>query len=453
MAGGLGVAAVVVAVLLGPGFALGLLVALVYLNFSDVLVRSFGFPSILQLMALPILISAWTHHGPGLSRRIVGEPLTWLLAAYTLVLLLSITWALEPGLAERRFADIVKALVLYVLLVALVTSPRRARIAVWTMVGVGGFLGAVGILRLTMGVWPALAGLARVKRAHLYGDVFGDRLAGPLGDPNYFAQILLILVPLALFLTWEEKALRNRLTAVLSLGLIVSAAVLTYSRGGALALALVVGASFLAQGVQWRRIVLGGLAVAMGASLLVPSGFRERLTTMGQFLPDEAVLTETDSSFEERMVLMGAAWEMLADNSMLGVGAGNYTARFGEYAERFGSVALDYRDPDDVRYPHSLYLEVGAETGALGLLVFLAALLTAFVGLHRARDSFVRTGYRATGALARALQISLAGYLVSSFFLHGDFERYLWLLLGMAGALHAMSRMEAEAALGVRHGR
>lgn len=454
---GAGVAlALVTAILLRPTVALVLLVALIYLNLSAVLIRSFGLPSVLQLLGLPILISAWSHHGPRVSHRVLGEPLTWLLAAYTLLLLVSTTWAEGTGLAEARFAKILKALVLYALVVLLVISPARARVAAWTMVGAGAFLGLLGVLQRTVGVGTTLATLARVERAHIYGDVFGPRLSGPLGDPNFFAQILLVLVPLALHLVWEEKSRWGRMAAALCLVSILAASVLTYSRGGALALLLVVAASLVANGIRWRRIVFVGLAMAMGAATLAPSGFRDRLTTIGQFLPDDAVLPETDSSFEERLVLMGAAWEMMAANPIWGVGAGNYTVRFGEYGDQFGSALRDYQDPDRVRYPHNLYLEVGAESGAAGLILFLAALFLAFAGLERARRVFRGRGDPGTGALARALQISLSGYLISSLFLHGDFERYLWLLLGMAGALHAVARLGSGAAAsttaGASHG-
>jgi O-antigen ligase len=216
---------------------------------------------------------------------------------------------------------------------------------------------------------------------------------------------------------------------------------MTYSRGGAIALVVVLVISFMVHGFRRRRLILAGIPFLLAAALLIPREFRERVTTIGQFFSDDAVLVNTDSSVEERLVLMGAAWEMLIANPLLGVGAGNYTARFGEYAERFGSVARDYEDPDAVRYAHNLYLEVGAETGSLGLLLFGGCLLLAFRGLKRGRERLQEVDGGRTMALASALQISLTGYLVSGLFLHGDFERYLWLFLGMAGALHALGRM------------
>ena len=204
------IVALVVITLISPDTATAILVILVFLNLSDVLIRAFGLPSLLQLLGIPILISAWAHHVRGLDRRILGEPLTWALTAYVLFTLASSTWANQPALADSRSQEFIKALLLYGLLVLLVTTPRRARIAVWAMVGSGALLGILGLAQIGIGAEEAFAGLARARYGQIYGDVFGLRLAGPLGDPNFFAQILLVLVPIALVLYWEEPTWRRR---------------------------------------------------------------------------------------------------------------------------------------------------------------------------------------------------------------------------------------------------
>ena len=47
-------------------------------------------------------------------------------------------------------------------------------------------------------------------------------------------------------------------------------------------------------------------------------------------------------------------------------------------------------------------------------------------------------------AMTRAVQISLAGYLAASFFLHGHYLRYLWLTFALATALYLRSRTAGE---------
>lgn len=429
--------ALVLFVALSPELALVSLLSIMYLNLSDALVRTYGLPSVLQLLGIPILVSAWVHYGRGAVHRLLGQPLTWLLTAYVLVLLASGTWAERPDLAEFRFAESLKTLVLYTIVVLLVTTRHRARTAVWTLVAAGTFLGVLGLVHLVTGLdAEALGGMARSRRGQTYGSVFQLRLAGPLGDPNFFAQILLVLVPLGLHLAWMERERRNRGAAAICLAVILTALVLTYSRGGALALGFVLVSSFVAHGTNWRRIVGSGVALLLAALLLLPSGFTERLSTVSQFFSDEGI-SDMDSSFEERLLLVGTAWEMFVRNPAVGVGAGNYTARFGEYAEHLGSAAQDYTGPDAPRFAHSLYFEVAAETGLLGLGVLLAVLTAAFLSLGRARLRFRDSGDAFMASLARALQIALAGYLLSSLFLHGAFHDYLWLLFALAAAIGA----------------
>lgn len=419
--------------------ALALLVAIVYLNLSHVLVRQ-GFPSLLQFVAVPVFIAAVLHRDPREWAQLASRPLTWLLVGYTLVLLGSTTYAQAPELADARVADTVKALLIYLAVVLLVSSARRAFLAAWTVLTAGSLLAVLGILRVAgiriAGVSDALA---RFELAHIYGTLFEPRITGPLGDANFFAQILLVLVPIGLFLAWGARHRWQRMLAYAAVVVVIAATVLTYSRGGALALGVVLALSLLAHGISWRRLAVGGVALASLWTFALPTDFTARLRTVRELLPGEENITgRRDSSFEERLLLTGTAWEMFAANPTLGVGAGNYTERFNEYAERMGSTAKDYHDPNAARYPHNLFLEVGAETGVPGFVLFAGALVAAFAALRRVRRTIPAPGEDDLRGLGRAFQIALAGYLVSSLFLHGDYQRYLWLLLGMVGAMDTL---------------
>jgi hypothetical protein len=80
-------------------------------------------------------------------------------------------------------------------------------------------------------------------------------------------------------------------------------------------------------------------------------------------------------------------------------------------------------------------LELASETGLLGLLTFGTAIFLVFGHLRRAAAAYFRGGDEVHAALASALALALLGYLVSSLFLHGHFQRYLWVLLGLSTAL------------------
>jgi colanic acid/amylovoran biosynthesis glycosyltransferase len=442
--------AVFLALLRRPALALGLLVVVVYLNLSQVLVRFHGLPSLLQLLALPIAAAGLRLRGRDGTAAVATGDLTLAVLGYLAVLVASTTWAAETASADERVAGMVKATVVYLLVALLAATPRLLRVACRAAVGAGALLAALGVWQaLTESFGRDFGGLARIKQAQIYDDVFEPRIAGPLGDPNYFAQILLILVPIALALAWGEGTWagergRRRVLAVAAAGLLVAGTVLTYSRGAALALVLVLGLAVLVRGVRPRHVA-AGLAVVVILWLFTPAGFARRLTTLREMLPGAEEVLRPDSSFAKRRLVTGAAWRMFLDRPVFGVGAGNYSDEFFRYARRVGSDARLYEEPGEVNYPHNLYLEVAAESGAVGLAAFGALLVAAFASLFTARRRLLAAGDPRTAALAEGVGLALVGLLVTGLFLHGEFPRYLYLLLGLAGGLSLVSRPAGRA--------
>ncbi|HVS14498.1 MAG TPA: O-antigen ligase family protein [Thermoanaerobaculia bacterium] len=428
------------AVVRSPGLGLVLLVAFVYLNLSEVLVRHHGLPSLLQLLFVPLtLAAALAIHRDRLA-ALAGQGLGWGLVAYGLWITASSTWAWQPSLTDARTLETAKSLGIYLLVVLLANSLTRLRRAARTLVGVGALLAGLGVFQVARGDFRGeFGGLARIKHAQIWGNVFESRIAGPLGDPNYFAQILVVAVPVALALAWKASTLRGRATGYAAAALLAAGTVLTYSRGGALTLVVVLGLFVLVRRPR-RRELLVGAALAGVLFVALPSGFTRRLITLEQVLPGGDEALHPDSSFEKRLLVTRTAWRMFLDHPLRGVGAGNYAVHFDTYAALVGSEAQEYDDQAAPNYPHSLYLEIAAETGVVGLALFAAVLLAALAGLLGARRRLVATGDAASAALASGLSIALVGYLVSSLFLHGHFQRYLWLLLAFAATLDLLAR-------------
>lgn len=439
-----GAAAATVALLRAPTIALVSLVVLVAANLSEVLVRYHDLPSLLQLLALPLALTALVY-GSRVLPHLLRSPVIILSGLYCLVVLASTTWAGSTSLADGTFVETARGVAILVLVALLASRTRRLQTASRALVITVAGLCALGVLQgLTGHDWGELAGFGRVKHAQIYGDVFRDRIAGPFGDPNFFAQILLLIVPLAFVLIGRarERARRRLYEAVTAV--ILGGIFFTYSRGAAVA----VGVQALLA-LPWleprrRRAALIGGAVVAVLLLLLPTGFSTRLATINQLLPGQQETLEPDSSFEERRIVTTAAWRMFLDRPVLGAGAGNYTAHFDEYAAEIDSAARDYLETgDDSRhYPHNVYLEVAAETGMVGLVSFLALLLTAFLTLHD--PVFQRPENRDLRPYARAFVLGLAGYLVAALFLHGQFQRPFWLVLGLTAALHTIARRRQE---------
>lgn len=432
------------ALLARPGLGLILLALFVYLNLSQVLVREHGLPSMLQLLMVPIALSAFRGEGVARFRELPRLALPGLLALYSLALLVATLVAWDRALADERLLESVKAWVIFILVAVLAATPRRLVQGSWTIVAAGALLGSLGTFQVLTGNFQnQFWGFARVKDAHIWGDVFEKRISGPLGDPNFFAQILIVLVPIGLALAATSKGWRGRLLALGATSLILAGSILTYSRGGALALGCMLMLVVVSRRVRPRQIALAALAL-VAVLAVTPPEFLRRLGTIGEVLPGGEEVADPDSSFQERKLYALTAWAMFLDHPLLGVGPGNYTVHFDHYADLVGFSARDYEQPGEVHYPHNLYLEIASESGILGLAVFCAAAVAAFVGLRRARAALLAREDFTSADLARAFEIALVGYLVSSVFLHGHFQRYLWLLFGFAAAVRLMAREEAR---------
>ncbi|HKK07766.1 MAG TPA: O-antigen ligase family protein [Gemmatimonadota bacterium] len=423
------------AILRRPVLGLVALVLMVYLDLSDILIRFHGLPSLLQLLAIPLLLAALVRWRGRVLEGASPAALTVALLAYVAVFVASLAVAAEPALAQGRAVAAAKGFAICVLVALLADTPEKVRIGAWTLAGGGLLLAGIALAHAAVGAHGSdFGGFARVEYVPVYEDVMEVRAAGPLGDANFFAQILVAVVPIALLLAWKE---RNRWLQILALAAatVISVATLfTYSRGGALALAVVVVCSLFAAHPSRRRLAVGGLLI-VAALVLVPRNVTRRLSTLGQLLPGRERVSEIDTSFQSRLLQARVAWEIFIDHPLLGVGAGNYTAHYYEYADEVGSAAPEYDNAGGDHYPHDLYLELASETGFLGLAAFGAVLVLVFGYLRRAERSFFAEDQELHAALASALQIAVLGYLVSSLFLHGHFQRYLWILLGLSLAL------------------
>ena len=144
---------------------------------------------------------------------------------------------------------------------------------------------------------------------------------------------------------------------------------------------------------------------------------------------------------------------MFADHPLLGVGPGGFPLYYEEYAGRIGIQVHERKRAGagsgaaSEREAHNIVLGIAADIGIVGVALFSAIFWLAFAGLLRARRRWLAERRPELADAAAALVVGLTGYLVAGLFLSLAFDRYLWLLLGMAGAAAAL------AAAGAGHAR
>lgn len=442
-------AAVTIAV--RPEAAVLIVVGLIYSNAPVVLVQFHSVPLALAA-AVPLALAAPLAYDILVRREaIVLTPAMPWIAAFLVVEILSTITARDTTDAMSSLTTFLgEGIGLYVLVTNTVRSTAQLRAVVWILLLVGAALGGLSFYQqITETYNNAYFGFAQTEAAATGLTETGiARLAGPIGEKNRYAQIMLMLIPLGVLQFSAERQRWLKVAALVSVALAAIATALTFSRGAALAAGIILVAMVALRYLRVSHLVAAaGLIVVV---LIAVPAYGARLTSLadiGALLSDEPAASETDNSLLSRATENLTALRVFADHPILGVGPGQFPAYYRDYADEIGvSVRAANREA------HNLYLGIAAETGILGLAAFLGAVVATFVQLARARAAALvrRPDLAATAA---GFMLALVGYLASGIFLHLSYARYYWLILALAGAaavviLQAMANDEADAASG-----
>lgn len=221
-------------------------------------------------------------------------------------------------------------------------------------------------------VWGSMVGSACVVFFGLYlvavhspllaGDQYRAGAYGMYANHNDYTFIILMIFP---FSVTYLKVCRHRWQQLLLLALAVgcvAGTLLSYSRGGILALVLEGGLLLWCSLRGSKRIIALAALAALGTAVTVHQ-FAVREETQGP------LYTEADAE-NSRYELWRAAIAIFKAHPILGVGSN----RFREYASEYASISHDNKG----KVAHDTYLEVAADNGLMGIITFGAALWLMF---------------------------------------------------------------------------
>jgi len=436
-------------ILLFPVIGTVIFFALAWANAPVVLTRESGNAMLFGGLAASLLIIPAFIQIFVLKRGLVLDRPFGLMVLFMGSLLLSAFTAYDSEIALAWVITyLTEGLVLYLLVVNAVRDLDVLRPVMWTLVIVGSVLCLLSIYQeVTRDYEMTFGGFAgRKLEVELRDEAFGsaglvrtresvrpeDRACGPVNDPNYFAQILLVVLPMAVVLTRFEKGRGARAAALAFAALLLSGVLLTYSRGGFLVLIILAVLLIHLRYLRLRHIFLGAIPV-IAIALAVAPGYLQRMDSIRGVSDMESV---SDAAVRGRLTEMLAAWNVFLDHPVVGVGPGQYTPFYSlDYMDDPG---VAFRQIDKERPAHTLYFELAAETGIIGLLIFAGLVLTVLRRIRRVRRDFVHRPD--VVHLANGIGLGIVAYLGSSIFLSFAFMRYWWLLLALAGALVTATR-------------
>jgi len=193
---------------------------LFYVNVAVVLSDIHGLPEPLAWSFTALLAIPLAHHILAERQPLAITPVLPLMLVFLAALFFSALISGEPGITKQALGPyLTEGLVVFLLVSNAVRSPRTLTRVVWVLLLAGSVLGAVSIFQeLTHSYANDFGGFAQVDRLEEGGgfNVAGDslapkelrpRLGGPLGSENRYAQILAVLLPLALIRASREPLL------------------------------------------------------------------------------------------------------------------------------------------------------------------------------------------------------------------------------------------------------
>jgi len=349
------------------------------------------------------------------------------IAAYVVLALASLLWTVDLGGTLFELASLAISLAFAVALMVLVEDSRDLR----------GLLWAVAACAFALGAWWIVSYLTGV-----------DRRFNLAGDPNFFAALEVVALPLVLSLLRSMRSRGPRLFLFSTIAIIAASVAASLSRGGLLALLVavvvivVVPARLFFQSGRQKAVVF---AVALGSLSILGAIAGADLSHRFQ----QAFCSPSLAAGRGDLAL--AALNGFEQHPVLGLGFGAFKPTSFELLRTTPGVDLPAHlqclEPGGTvrgsagctgQQVHNAYLESLVELGPLGLLTFAGIFAAGWLAIARARWANVGFFDPLLVSVLAALAIGLVTMGVSSVSISTETSRTLWLIVGMVLAVSAI---------------
>ena len=372
-------------------------------------------PLILALLSIIVLVILLVA---GRARPFWRPELT-VLSLFAALVTIGIAFAVDRPAALHSWTDNFSKMVLMVFAIA--WCAREAK----DLVLAGKLFILCGIIVASVAIWNKLHGTNLVEGTRV---TIGLAARGILSDPNDLALVLLFPLSFAFsFMTSPRISFLTRLVGAAGVVAVFWAILATQSRGGLLGVAAVF-AVFASRLVKSRMLLL---AIGIGGAMALFA-----LDNIAGRSTDGSVEQGLDESATGRLDAWKAAVRMAETHPLTGVGLNNFNQIYFFYTDHWTGHDMAV---------HSTWFGVLAETGPLGLILFVT--LVVMIVRRSLRMLSQLSAQRRKGvasdpevyALAQAIVAGLAGFIVSGSFLTQAFTWPIYILIALALAMTRFS--------------
>lgn len=350
------------------------------------------------------------------------EPKRFLWTSETVLMVMLLGWmaitsyfAFFPDLAREDWIKFFKIMLMTFVTILIINSR-------WSLHGL------VWIIALSLGFYGVKGGIFTIMKGGVY------RVQGPegtfIGENNEMGLALIMTVPIIRYLHLQEQRQWLKLGLAGAMLLTAIAAMGTQSRGALVAIVAMGLFLWLKSRQKLMTAIYVGLAVGMVATIM-PQEWYDRMQTTKTFQEDASALGRIN------------AWHTafnVASSRITGGGAEMFRPSvFREYAP----------EPFRVHDAHSVYFEVMGEHGFIGIGIFMAVMVLAWLrGNSIIRRTKKIPELKWAHDLAAMIQVSIVGYATGGLFLglaKFDFYWHLVAMLVILSHLVTQHLLEAKA--------
>ncbi len=329
------------------------------------------------------------------------------------IMILGIPFAYNLGTAFHGvLTGYVVNVLFFVLLVSQVTSMERLKGLIWV----------ICLSTVTYSVFGGLlqSGGFAEGRMEVVGSAF---------DPNDTAYVLVSLFPLSLYFVRFDEGRLKRFVAIAAIFSSVAVILQTGSRGGILALGIVLLIVLLtkAGGIEkghkiFLIFILASTWLFMGDRVDV-----DRYRTLFDLSSDYNVTGE-----EGRLNVWQGAIDLAVANPVTGVGVECFSFAWGVTRQLSGQSNIKWKSI------HNSFLQVAVEVGLIGfgifMLINLRSVLT-FFRISRIRLQMQSRESRELSSMGGLMLVGFLGLLASGFFISQGYSIFSTLYFALAAAL------------------
>jgi O-antigen ligase len=326
------------------------------------------------------------------------HPFVKLWIGFLIIMLFGLINSIDRGMTKVIIEGSYKYFLIFMIMIKIIDTPKRLNLILGVFVLCG-----VGMAFSTLiGVVPPILGYRAIAIK-----------TGIFADPNDLAFLLCSILPFLLFFYLKErKKLITKLITIAGITIVITAIVLTYSRGGFLGLCAVgFGfAIFIAR--KSKRYIFLILAGAVLVWSFAPMVYKARMSTITEWSVDpETGLTGT--RIDSWLPILKAGLR----HPVIGSGAGT-------------SLYINGLERGDWHVVHNSFIQAFAE---MGVIAFLCYILLFIIPFKKYRALIRQNVSLSSDDLLRikVILISIFSYAVPAFFLPQAYSPILYFLTGI----------------------